>query len=259
MHSQQGGVPAPTTEGSIKGLLESKESPSCSRSVPASVPGRPPVTARRCWPWSPAKGTAAVASAVAREQSFKGAFIKLVDGFYELFLARQADSGGESYWVNLLAGGATEEQVMEGFVTVPEFAQRNVLLSTTNNSDAGFVQALYSVLLHRSLASGNLTQADINAGVSLLAMKGRAGLAADFLTGSDFQTADGSTFRQAAVRSFYGDPTLSPLPFEFFLPNLLHRPAAPAAIEVAFWANSSLDLFSIETGIAGAPENFSNG
>jgi len=77
---------------------------------------------------------------------------------------------------------------------------------------------------------------------------GRSGVASAIL---------GSTeFRSGAVRTFYGDPTLTPTPFEPFFPNLLHRTAAPSSQEILGWANASVDLLTIEVTLAGSGEYY---
>src|SRR5262249_21516112 len=47
-----------------------------------------------------------------------------VDGFYVKFLGRQAVGGEEAGWVAALENGATEEQVIAGILSSPEFAAR---------------------------------------------------------------------------------------------------------------------------------------
>lgn len=206
----------------------------------------------------PKIGTAGVINAIVQD-SHHEAYQHLVDGFYQEFLNRSADPPGELSWIHALAAGASGEQVMSGFLTSPEFATRNPYLTLTNNTGAGYVQALYGELFSRSLGAGNLTQAEVNAGADLVALKGRPALTADVLSGSAFATADGSSFRQAAVRSYYGDPSLVPLPLLPFLPNLLRRANPPAASEIAFWANSNLGVLPIEIDLAGSPESYRDG
>jgi Domain of unknown function (DUF4214) len=206
-------------------------------------------------PLLPTLGLNGVVTAIVHQAGHE-AYRHLVDGFYEEFLNRTPDAGGESAWVTDLAAGATAEQVLAGFVTAPEFALRNPFLTTSNNSDSGFVQALYNRLFNRTLAEMTLAAADINAGVSLVTTQGRGNLVTGVLAGTDLQTAGGSSFRQAAVRSFYGDPTLDPLPFLAVLPDLLHRAVAPGAGEISFWVGSSVDLLGIAVSFADTPEFF---
>lgn len=79
---------------------------------------------------------------------------------------------------------------------------------------------------------------------------GRAGTAARFLASAEF--------RGNAVRMFYGDSTLSPLPFLPYNPDLLRRAAAPRPEEIASWVNSGQDLLSIEVALALSSEFFVN-
>jgi hypothetical protein len=206
----------------------------------------------------PTLGTTGVINAIVREPHHE-AYQHLVDGFYEEFLNRPADPTGEQLAVTFLAAGGTVEQVVAGFLNSTEFAARDPFLTLTNNSATGFVQAVYGTLFNRTLVEGNLTPADINAGVSALATESRARLLAAVLGGGTFTTSDGSTFRQAAVRSYYGDPSLLPLPLLPFLPNLLHRLSPPSPPEIAFWDTSGLGVYAIEIAIAGSPENYRDG
>ena len=199
----------------------------------------------------PSLGIPGVASAILHDDILHEAFSHLVDGFYEEFLNRAPDPGGEQAWVQFMVTGGTAEQVIAGFVAAPEFAQRNLFLITSNNSDAGYVQALYNLLLDRSLAQGSLTQSEIDQWLGALPSLGRAGVAEQFLVSMEF--------RGDAVRSFYGDPTLIPLPFLPFLPPLLHRANAPAASEIQSWVDSGLALLAVENGFDGSPEFFAGG
>jgi hypothetical protein len=65
-------------------------------------------------------------------------------------------------------------------------------------------------------------------------------------------------FRSAAVRSLYGDPSLQPLPWEPFLPNLLHRFTPPGQGEISGWVNTGQDLQLMEVGFAGSEEYFAS-
>ena len=50
-----------------------------------------------------------------------------------------------SYWVGVLQGGATIEQVIEGFIASPEFYQVQ-----GGNTNSGFVTVFYQDILNRS-------------------------------------------------------------------------------------------------------------
>ena len=71
-----------------------------------------------------------------------------------------------------------------------------------------------------------------------------------------FRVLGSGEFRGDAVRTFYGDPTLNPLPWEPFFANLLHRSMAPTSGEIAGWVNSSLDFVTLEVTLAGSLEYY---
>jgi hypothetical protein len=66
-----------------------------------------------------------------------------VDQFYTTFLHHSADSAGAMYWVNAMLNGASEESVMVGFLTSPEY-------QASHSDDTTFVQGLYSDVLGRA-------------------------------------------------------------------------------------------------------------
>ncbi len=189
----------------------------------------------------PRVGRAGVADLI---QHSNEALTRLVDGFYSRFLNRSPAGGEAAGWVNALAHGATEEQVIAGILASGEFAADANRLVGSANADDNFVQALYMLVLNRpaNAVNGN----DVSAWAGGLPALGRAGVALDFLTLAEF--------RVGAVRTFYGDPTLTPSPYQPFLPNLLHRQAAPTSGEVGGWVNSGFDLLLIEDLIAGSAE-----
>jgi hypothetical protein len=73
----------------------------------------------------------------------------------------------------------------------------------------------------------------------------------DFLKASEFRTD--------AVQQVYGFPKAPPSTVPSTLAILLHRTSAPSSSEVNPWVNSTLDMLSIEAGIASTPEFFSKG
>src|SRR5207248_5579006 len=80
----------------------------------------------------------------------------------------------------------------------------------------------------------------------MLPTLGRGGLAAQMVAGSEF--------RGKVVGTLYGNrPTPTGLAF---VPNLLRRPTAPTAGEVAGWVNSGLDVLGIEVAFAASAEYF---
>jgi acid phosphatase len=188
----------------------------------------------------PQVGRAAVVNGIARSPE---AFTRLVNSLYVRFLGRPVDPFGQQAWLGLLESGGTEEQVLEGILSSGEFASVANSSVGSTNTDYNYVSALYSLLLNRTAGS-----AEVNGWLNVLPGAGRAAVAVGFLNSAEF--------RGDAVRSFYGDPSLSPLPAEPFFPNLLRRASAPATWEVAFWVDSSLDLLGIEAGFAESQEYF---
>jgi hypothetical protein len=71
-----------------------------------------------------------------------------VSQLYTSLLNRSADAGGLQYWVTQLQGGVTDEQVAAGLIGSDEFYQK---AGSTND---GFLNALYSDVLHRQPDSG---------------------------------------------------------------------------------------------------------
>ncbi len=139
------------------------------------------------------------------------ALTRVVDSMYELYLGRPADPIGETNFTNDLLGGDTEEQVAAGMLSSAEFQTRANALVGGSNASSNYVAALYMLLLNRTGSA-----AEIATHVALLPSDGFAGVAATFL---------GSTeFRSNAVRTFYGDPTLTPLPAQFVFARSLVPP-----------------------------------
>ena len=175
---------------------------------------------------------------------------RLVSSYYVEFLGRSPASAEANGWVNLLTQpGTTQEQVIAGFLASMEFARRADAMFASSNSDTSYVLALYSLLLHRS--GGAVSSSEVNGWLTALPSLGRSGVAQEFLGSSEF--------RSSAVRTFYGDRSLVPLPAQPFLPVLLHRGSSPAASEVAGWVGGPLDLFGLEAGFAGSAEFFNQG
>jgi len=170
-----------------------------------------------------------VSNAIARSGE---ALRRLVDGFYVKFLGRAADASGETAWVNFLNGGGTEEQVMVGFLSAPEYYDHATAVGTSATPDADFVQSLYLQLLGRP-GSGS----EINFWLDMLPSSGRGALALSILRSQEF--------RSDVVLQFYF--------------GLLHRGTRVAAMEVAGWVNSPLDILALEVQFAGTPEFFVGG
>ncbi len=193
--------------------------------------------------WTPAiprLGRAGVAGAIAHSQE---ALKRVVDSFYARFLNRPADPAGEQGWVGFLQQGGTEEQVLAGFLSSPEFAGRANSLIGSGDANNNYVRALYSLLLNRAAGDG-----ETSLWMTALPLVGRGGVAGGFLGSAEF--------RSGAVRTYYGDTSLAAFPYQPFFPSFLRRRTALAAGEVASWIGQPLDLLQIQFGFAGSQEYF---
>jgi hypothetical protein len=178
----------------------------------------------------PSLGQAGVANAIIHSGE---ALNDVVVGFYQRFLNRTPVGGEQSGFVNQIAKGMTEEQVLAEILSSAEFANRANALIGGGNSDSNFVQALYLLLLNRTASSG-----EVNAWLGILPSIGRSGVATGFLTGTEY--------RGDVVTLLYGSA-------------LLDRPVPPSSAEVNGWVNSGLDLLAIETLFASGTEYFLDG
>ncbi len=94
----------------------------------------------------------------------------MVQGLYSRYLHRQADPGGLAYFTNLLAQGATDEEVAAQIASSNEYFQQR-----GGGTVAGFLAALYENALARAVdATGQaafttlLLQGDTRAQVAAL-------------------------------------------------------------------------------------------
>ncbi len=153
----------------------------------------------------------------------------VVDGLYVSLLGRLPGPGEDQGGINALAHGMTEEQLIDVFVTSPEYVTR-----VTQGSDypqGAWVRSLYVNLLGRQPAGSEVTT-----WLGLLPTIGMSGMAAAF-TGSQ-------EFRSNEVEAFYGANTVGFM----MMPDILHRTTLATSAEVSGWVNSGLDLLSIEVG-----------
>jgi hypothetical protein len=176
----------------------------------------------------PSMGVAGVVNSIARSTE---ALKRQVDSIYTRFLNRQADTAGENFWIQYLQQGNTEEQLINQLLGSQEF------FVDQGSTNSGFVKGLYQLLLNRTPATS-----EVNAWVNVVPAIGRSGVATSFTSSGEYRTG--------AVRTFYGDPSLSPKPFEPYFTNLLHRTAAPASQEIQGWVSTSMDSLTIETTLA---------
>lgn len=149
----------------------------------------------------------------------------------------------QSTWVNKLVGGATVEDVIGDIAASAEFAKRAKALYPADNANTAFAKAAVFLLLNH--------QADAATVTNLVNRITRVGLKVTV------QGIVGAPeFRTGAVRTFFGDPTLNPLPYQPFFNNLLQRKAAPSPTDIANWVGSAKDLMSIQADFAATDEFF---
>jgi hypothetical protein len=187
----------------------------------------------------PVIGQGGVASSISRSPE---ALTLAVDRFYITLLGRHAMASDEMAWVPLLQNGFTEEQVIAGIVSSPEFAGHANALIGGPNQDSNYVQALFQLLL---LRTGSTT--DVNNFVAEIPHLGRAGVATLFLQSPEFRT-------DVVTQLFISTPIRTQL-----YVTLLDRATAPSMADVAGWVNSGLDILSIETVFASTLEYFMDG
>ncbi|HEV3118355.1 MAG TPA: DUF4214 domain-containing protein [Gemmataceae bacterium] len=195
-----------------------------------AILGRTPATAEIA-PWRPflqALGPAALASAL--EHSLE-ARTRLVDGWYQTFLGRQAHNGEEQGWVHMMLAGAGEQDALAAILASPEFYNRAGTLGNSGTADQQFVEGLYSVLLKRSASA-----TEVNGWLVCLHTAGARAVASGFLRSLEY--------RADAVAVYYTD--------------ILHRQNPPSATEMLAWANSPLDLTAIRADFEASPEFYVN-
>jgi hypothetical protein len=173
-----------------------------------------------------AQGTEAVAEGIAHSPEAR---LHLVKQWYRTYLGRAASDPEAWIWASPLLAGASEEQTLDGILGSAEFYNRAQRLVRWGTPDQRYVEALYSVLLHRPAS-----WQDAIAWAGALPGLGRAEVAMEFL--------DSYEYRADAVSADYV--------------YLLHRRRPPTAAEVAPWAQSSVDLCDIRVEIEGSLEAF---
>jgi Domain of unknown function (DUF4214) len=179
---------------------------------------------------------AAVANDIAHSQA---ALTNLVSGLYLKLLGRTSDTTGATFFINLLKGGDTLEQVISMMVSSQEY-------TTDNSSDGAFVQSLYNKLLGRVGSSSELAF-----WIAQLPTLGRTGVANEILASPEF--------RGDVVQQLYGFTSPPSASVANLFSNLLHRTSAPATADIDFWVNSKNDVLAIQASIAGSDEFFGGG
>ena len=127
-------------------------------------------------------GQTKLAVVTAIEQSTEGR-MHLVAGWYALYLGRTGSSTEMQGWVNMLAQGATEDQIQAQIMSSAEFAARANAHFGSSNSNANYVSALYQLLFNRTPSPS-----DSSGWVSALAALSRAALAQMFLESVEHRT-----------------------------------------------------------------------
>jgi len=174
--------------------------------------------------WTPilnGSGRSAVVQGI--EKSAEAAELKVVT-WYERYLGRTPTDGSESYWVNLLTSGQTDEQVLAGILSSDEFLQRATQTASGTSVSAQLTQALYNNLLNRDAGSS-----DLNFWTQFLGsnptQQTRQAAVLGFLNSQEFHTD--------AVRELYS--------------TLLHRDLDDAGFR--FWVGQPFKLGQILSGI----------
>jgi hypothetical protein len=166
----------------------------------------------------PNTGQAAVAQGIAGSAP---ALTLLIDGYYLKYLGRQADTGGEQYWVSQIQAGMPLESVQAGFAASLEFI-------SANNAD--YVQALYRTFLGRTGSSADLAywygQLQQPNGLNLVA------------------------------QGFANSQENKNLFINRFFTNFLHKPAS--SNDLAYWSTQG-SFFSIAIGILSSPDYYKFG
>ncbi|MGD0256192.1 MAG: DUF4214 domain-containing protein [Acidimicrobiales bacterium] len=102
----------------------------------------------------------------------------LVNDYYETFLGRAPDSAGLSFWMAQLSTGVSDNSVLSGILGSDEF------YTDSDNIPAGFVTALYTMLLGRAPDSAGLSfwESQLSSGTS------QSGVAYAILSSSEYRS-----------------------------------------------------------------------
>jgi hypothetical protein len=202
-------------------------------------------------------GQVTVANAIAGSHE---AHQRAVDDLYIKFLGRFANNsvvpvvnGEDAGAIAMLDNGtATLDQVEIGLLSSTEFFNRarglarNVTTPDLDTPSSNYVQALYEVLLGRQASAGE------RAGwVNQLPSLGLGGIANAFVKSEEYRTD--------VIDRLYGFRPAVDFAVDSLVPNLLHRQSIPSATDISNWANTTMDLYAIETVFAGGTEFFAQG
>jgi hypothetical protein len=169
-------------------------------------------------------GIQATASAIELSPEARERF---VTHLYENVLGRDPMGGEELGWVNFLLGGGSETDVLQGFLSSPEFFNRAQTLISSGTADERFVAALYQTALGRVASSG-----EVSAWAAAVPSLGRPSVVNTFIMSPEF--------RNNLVHTLYV--------------MVLHR--FPDQAGFLSWVNSSLSLTDIRIDILGSGESF---
>ena len=181
----------------------------------------------------PAGATSLSQAVVAGIENNTEALTHLVRSWYQSYLGRPAQNGEEQPFVQLLAAGQSEEQVLSVLLGSGEFYALAQTVVGSGSADARFVQALMLDLWNRAGSPDEVATL-----VGQLPQLGRSGLALVLLQSPEFRTDQ----------------------FEGYFNSLLHRPpsAADAAALTAL-VDSGMDIRSVRFVFETTPEFFQNG
>jgi uncharacterized protein YkwD len=146
-----------------------------------------------------------------------------VRAWYATYLGRNPAGGENQFWVNMLVGGASEEQVLASLLGSAEYVQR--MAGIYGGGSSGFIQGLYNQVLGRSASSN-----EVGYWLSVLPRTGTAGVATFFVHSTEYRTGQ--------IRTYYT--------------TLMRR--TPSSSEVAYWVGSGIDLSSIRIFFETSPE-----
>ena len=182
--------------------------------------------------WLPALQTQGAAWVASAFEHSPEARTLLVKSWYVTYLGRQAQNGEEQPCVTALLEGESEEAALSCILASPEFLAQAGQRSQTVTAEQSYVAALYSLLLHRTAST-----AEVSSWAAGLASGGPAAVAAGFVHSTEF--------RSEQVAGYYS--------------SILHRQSPASELEVALWANSAVDLTAIRVAFEASPEFYLRG
>jgi hypothetical protein len=156
----------------------------------------------------------------------------VVDGFFAQYLHAKPTAKEENEYVQELANGETQEQVLSEILGSPKFLAE-VFVGSNESPYEAYIEALYKDLL--GVPAATVTQREIKFWEKEIKRAGRAEVAEEFLESDAYRT-------RAVTQDF---------------PTLVHR--APTARELDQYVHSDLDLLGIQEAIEGTSEFYNKG